>query len=128
AGDVAVDPGLAAKMALALHAAGADPRDAGGIDLIAAIESGFDSQTGWYGMSFYGHALAVLALHASGATVPDAAVEAIVSAQTPEGSWGFTGSPDAGSGDSNTTATVIQALAALDTGDDAMARGLDYLR
>src|SRR5690606_26565709 len=78
AGDVAVDPGLAAKMALALHAAGADPRDAGGIDLIAAIESGFDSQTGWYGMSFYGHALAVLALHASGATVPDAAVEAIV--------------------------------------------------
>ncbi|HUG14870.1 MAG TPA: prenyltransferase/squalene oxidase repeat-containing protein [Thermomicrobiales bacterium] len=128
AGDIASDAGLAAKVALALHAAGENPRDVGGVDLIAAIDAAFDETTGWHGLSFYGHALAALALDAADAPVPAEAVEAMLAAQTPEGSWGFAGSPEAGSGDSNTTALAIQALVAVGQGGDAVERGLDYLR
>lgn len=126
--EVASDPGLAAKAALALQAAGANARDAGGVDLIDAIEAGFNAATGWYGSSLYGHALAVLALHAHEQPVPSAAVDALLRAQAPDGAWGFAGAPEEGSGDSNTTSIVIQALAAIGQGDDAIQRGLDYLR
>lgn len=122
------DAGLAAKLALAMLAAGEDPRDAAGADLIDTLHAALDDASNWYGISFYGHALAVLALDSAGEEVPSPAIEALLTAQTPEGSWGFAGSPDAGTGDSNTTAVVIQALAAVERGDDAIASGLDYLR
>jgi hypothetical protein len=126
--DVLGNPGLSAKLALAFHAGGANPRDAGGVDLLQAVQNGFNVDTGLYGPSFFGHALAVLALHAEGVPVEAGAVDALLGAQTPEGSWGFTGSPVSGTGDSNTTAIVIQTLVAVGGHDDVIARGLDYLR
>ncbi|HMM41469.1 MAG TPA: hypothetical protein PKA95_06170 [Thermomicrobiales bacterium] len=116
------DPGVLAKVALAVAAAGQPLPDG----LIARIEQSVDATTGRYGPSFYGHLLAVMALGASGADVPDAAVDAIPAAQAEDGSWGFTGDP-AGAGDSNTTALAIQALARLDAAPDAISAGLDYL-
>jgi hypothetical protein len=128
ASGVTGDAGLAAKLALAIHAANGNPRDAGGVDLIDTILSAHDGATGWYSFSFYGHALAMLALDAAGETIPTEAVDAVLAAQTPEGSWGFAGAPEAGSGDSNTTAITIQALRATEQGDDAIHRGLEFLR
>jgi hypothetical protein len=55
------------------------------------------------------------------------ALQAVVAAQTPDGSWGFNGDPTAGTGDSNTTAVAVQALVAID-GDPALIQaGLAYL-
>jgi hypothetical protein len=122
------NPGLAAKLALAFHAAAQNPRDAAGTDLVAVVEGGFDAQTGWYGFSFYGHALSLMLLAAVGVPIEEAASDALLAAQTPEGSWGFTGSPEAGTGDSNTTAVVIQTLVVLGGHGEAVERGLDYLQ
>jgi hypothetical protein len=125
---VADDPGKAAKLVLAFHILGEDPNNAGGAGLVDAIIESFNSETGWYGISFYGHLIAVLALSSQGMTIPDAAIDAIVVAQTPEGSWGFNGDPTAGTGDSNTTAMAIQALVAIDSDRAVIDAGLDYLR
>ncbi len=128
AGQEVANPGRAAKLVLALHVAGDDPRDVGGTDLVSAIELGLNGETGWYGDSFFGHLLALLALASQDAAIPDAAIDAIVTAQTPEGSWGFNGDPTAGTGDSNTTSMAIQALVAIDGDPAAIDAGLDYLR
>ncbi|MGH9174232.1 MAG: prenyltransferase/squalene oxidase repeat-containing protein, partial [Vicinamibacterales bacterium] len=124
----AANPGRAAKLVLALHVAGENPRLANGVDLVNAIELSLNGETGLYGESFFGHTLAILALQSQGAPVAPAAIDAIYSAQTPEGSWGFTGESFQGAGDSNTTAMAIQALAAVAGDPVVIARGLDYLR
>ncbi len=116
------DAGVLAKVALAFAAAGRPLPDG----LLDTIEQSADATTGVYGPSFYGHLLAVLALAANDADVPDAAIDAIPAGQAEDGSWGFTGDP-AGAGDSNTTALAIQALARLDAAPDAMTAGLAYL-
>ncbi|HEX5164821.1 MAG TPA: prenyltransferase/squalene oxidase repeat-containing protein [Thermomicrobiales bacterium] len=125
---VASDPGKAAKLVLVFHILGEDPNNAGGAGLVEAISQSLNAQTGWYGISFYGHSLAVLALASQDVDIPDAAIDAILTAQTPEGSWGFNGDPTAGTGDSNSTAIAIQALVTVDGDRDAINRGLDYLR
>ena len=124
AGGASNNPGVLAKIALAMHAAG-QPQP-GLIESVFA--NSFNAETGWYGTSFYGHLLVVIAIEAIGQSPEPAAVDAILSAQTPEGSWGFNGDPTAGTGDSNTTAIAIQALASLNTESDAIANGLTYLQ
>lgn len=122
------DPGLSGKVALALMAAGANPRDVGGVDLISAIANGFDPEPGFYGMGVFNHAYALLALSAANAEIEPAAIDALLAAQIEDGSWGFTGDTTPGTGDSNTTAFAIQALVALEAGEDAIANGLNYIR
>lgn len=124
AGHASGNPGVLAKVVLAMHAAGQNPP--GGA--ISGIVSGYSGDTGWYGTSFYGHLLAIIALDIAEQQIEPAAINAILAAQTPEGSWGFNGDPAAGTGDSNTTATAIQALAALGGYNDAIAAGLGYLQ
>jgi hypothetical protein len=136
----AAGPGQAAKLALAAIAAGRDPADFAGLDLLAAATSplatpvaGSPAATpavpGIYGDDLYDHALVLLALAAAGEEIDPAAIEALRGAQGEDGSWAFDGSTAPGAGDSNTTALVVQALAATGNGDDPMvAAALDYLR
>lgn len=134
-------PGQAAKVALALVAAGEDPKDFGGVDLLAAATApvgtpaaGAEVATpavapGVYGSGIYDHALVVLALAAAGAPVPAEAIDALRATQGDDGSWGFDGSTAPGSGDSNTTALVVQALVASGNGTDpAIEAALAYFR
>lgn len=116
------DPGVLAKVALAFTVAGQPVPDG----LLKKIGQSADAKTGWYGPSFYGHLLAVIALSAAGDDVPAAAVAAIPAAQAKDGSWGFTGDP-AGAGDSNTTALAIQTLEHMKASPDSVASGLAYL-
>ncbi len=126
--------GGAAKLALAAMAAGADPRQFGGVDLIARIQDTYDSQTGVYDPQLFTNAYALMAVAMatfdSAPHVPPAAIEAVLSRQTPDGSWAWDGSTAPGAGDSNTTAIVIQALiaAGLPRDHQAIAAALDYLR
>ena len=80
----------AAKTARAAMAAGRDPRDFGGLDLIARIQSYYNPETGrYYDTWLYRHDLAVLALHAAGAPAPARARQTLVDEQHPNGGWGW---------------------------------------
>ena len=115
----------AAKGALAAIALGLDPRAVGETDLVAAIESAFDPASGRHAGDDFGQALIVIALVATGADVPAAALDALRAGQLEDGGWGFgeTASPDA-------TALALQALVAAgaDATDAAVADGLAWFR
>ncbi|MBA2598931.1 MAG: terpene cyclase/mutase family protein [Chloroflexia bacterium] len=126
-------PGQAAKLALAAVTGGRDPRDFGGLDLVAAMTAPLatpvpDGVAGIYGDDLYDHALVLIALVAAGETIPETAIDPLRASQGPDGGWAFDGSTAPGSADSNTTALVVQALAASGHGDDPMVeRGLAFL-
>ncbi|MDI3339919.1 MAG: terpene cyclase/mutase family protein [Sphaerobacter sp.] len=119
----------AAKLILAAVASGLNPRDFGGIDLVARLEAHLDPATGLFDPQIFVHAYGMLALAAAGVPVPPAAIDAVTAAQAADGGWAFTGDPAPGAADSNTTAIVIQALAAAgERTSPAIDRGLGYLR
>ena len=126
-------PGQAAKLALAVVTGGRDPHEFAGMDLVAAMTAPLatpipDGIAGIYGDDLYDHALVVIALSASGETIPEMALEPFRSAQGEEGGWAFDGSTAAGAADSNTTALVIQALTASGRHEDPMVdRALAFL-
>ncbi|HSL12007.1 MAG TPA: hypothetical protein VLA82_11895 [Actinomycetota bacterium] len=117
--------GLQAKVALALAAAGRNPRNVGGENLIAQIRNAYSD-----GLSpiVFDTALAVLALRSANAAVPAAARNFLVNEQCPDGGWAYDAfndgedehcfSGDAGSdffrSDTNATALTIMALEAID--------------
>lgn len=111
AGEVA-GPGQTAKVILAALAAGVDPRDFAGVDLVAALSGSFDAQTGYFGGGPFDSALSILALAGVGAPVPVAAIDGLVASRLEDGSYSFIGDMTPGAGDSNTTALAVQALIA----------------
>ncbi len=120
-------PGEIAKTILALVAAGQDPRAFAGRNLIADLNGNHDESSGAYSFSMFDQALAILALSNAGEPVPGTAITALLSAQTVEGGWAFTGETIAGAADSNTTSLVVQALVAVGRKDDT-GRAMDYFR
>ncbi len=125
---VQTGPGQAAKMVLALHAAGEDPLNIAGVQPLTIVERGVDDDTDLYGTGVFDHALAVMALAATGTEIPPEALAAFEAYQADNGGWAFDGSTDPAMTDSNTTALAIQALVAAGAGDHEMvASGLAYL-
>ena len=123
ASGTAGNPGAAAKLLLALYAAGLPPDAAEPVDLVGEINAGYDPATGFYGQGLYQHTLSVLALTAYEQPIEPGALELFMTEQNDDGSWGFI----PGTGDSNTTALVVQALVAVD-GDAALIEsGIAYL-
>ena len=127
AGYATKSPAAAGKLALAVVAAGKDPRDFGGQNLIQIVQGSYSAQTGQYGADVTGHVYALLALASAGQPIPSEALGALDKLQLADGGWSFDGSAATGS-DTNTTALAIQALAAAKAPGDALARALAYLR
>ncbi len=118
--------GLRAKVVLALAAAGKDPANFGGHDLLAEIgPSGGDGRYGTSGV--FDDALAVLGVAAAGLVQPAAVAKWLIDAQCPDGGWAYDapydpkhddahchrGPNDFFDSDSNTTGYVVMALEAL---------------
>jgi len=122
------DTGKMAKLIMAVQAAGGNPRDFAGQDWVDNLESGWDAESGLYAGDVYAGALALLALHAAGREPDPQAVKGLLNYRLPDGSFSFNGDPTPGSGDSNTTALVVQALAAVGAGADSLAPSLAYFR
>lgn len=131
--------GQSAKLALAAIAGGKDPFDFGEdrLNLVAGLTTPPASKStmplappaSLYGESVFSHALVLLAVSAAGEPTPDKAIADLRATQLDDGSWGFAGTVEPGSGDSNTTALVIQALVATGNGSDPMIdSALDYLQ
>jgi hypothetical protein len=123
-------PGDTAKLILAAVAAGRNPRDFGGVDLVSSLEAKLDD-SGLYGGAEAGNvvsqALAILALKAAGRPIPASAVDWLVGVQLGDGSWSWNGDTTPGSGDSNSTALVLQALVAADGQGAVVNKALEYL-
>jgi hypothetical protein len=115
-------------LVLGLVAAGEDPAGFAHVEPLQIILNGANPGTGIYGTGVYDHALAVLALVASGNEVPAAAIDAFAATQADNGGWAFDASTDPAMADSNTTAISIQALVAAGQGDsELVVNGLSYL-
>jgi hypothetical protein len=121
----AVDAASTGKLIVALVAAGYDPKDFVGRDLVARLQNYHDGR-GAYGTTTLSQVWAVLGLLAAGQTLPRGATSVLISAQQADGGW--EGAPGWGT-DSNTTALVLQALVAagVKTDHQAISRGLSYL-
>lgn len=104
--------GQAAKLSLALTTVGIAPPTIADVDPNSIIAFGQNEETGIYGGGVYDHALAMLALSASGEDVPESAYTALADTQGESGGWAFDASVEAGAADGNTTALVIQAIVA----------------
>lgn len=123
-------PGQAAKLALALIAAGKSPRDLVKVDPLVIVEHGQNKDSGIYGTGVFDHALCLLALTAAGEgdKIPASAIAALQATQASNGGWAFDGTTDPAKADGNTTALVIQALVASGhQGSDLVAKGEHYL-
>ncbi|MBK9710369.1 MAG: cell wall anchor protein [Kouleothrix sp.] len=123
----AKSPAAAGKLALAVVAAGKDPRNFGGQNLLQILLKTYNGQTGQYGADITGHAYALLALASAGQPIPPAAIAALEKSQLPDGGWSFDGSAATGS-DTNTAALAVQALVAAGAKGEPLGRALAYLK
>ncbi len=118
--------GGAGKLTLAVIAAGRDPFNFGGVDLINLIQKSYDSATGQYGPTTTDHVFALLALASAGQSVPPAAITALEKLQLSDGGWSYDGTVATGS-DTNTTALAVQALKATNGSSAALSKAQTYL-
>ena len=122
--------GLQAKVVLAVTAAGGNPRDFGGTNLVRALRDTLAG--GHFGdTAVFDDATAVLAMEASGVTPGNGVAAWLLAAQCPDGGWAydlpygpgddahcFDGTDtDFFTSDSNATSLVVQALAGMQATD-----------
>jgi len=123
--------GNLAKLILAATAVGENPRQFGGVDLVAKLEGmiGADGKIGSETDTFFNHTLAVLALKSAQRPIPAAAVDYIKNAQQDNGAWAWDGSAETAA-DTNTAAFAVQALIAAGeaSSGDAMTNALAYYK
>lgn len=126
-GYVGADAGQAGKVARAVAAAGGDPHDFGGLDLIAIIRAAYNPATGRYHPTLlFRHTMAVEALLRTGEPAPANALTALLAAQLPDGGWFW--SFDAAQSDVDTTGRVLQLLGLAGVHDAAvLAKASAYL-
>jgi hypothetical protein len=122
-------PAAAARLTLALAAAGENPRSFASVDAVSIVAAGFDDATGFCGSQVYEHSLCVVALVAAGDEAPAAWIESLRANQNDDGGWAYDGSAASRLSDSNTTALAIQALVAAGVAPDdpALAAGRAFL-
>jgi hypothetical protein len=112
------DAGQAGKVARAVAAAGRDPRDFAGADVIGVIQQAYNPATGRYHPSLlFRHTIAVEGLLRASKPVPNAAINALLAAQLPNGGWFWAFidpgqiDPSKDQSDVDATGRVLQLLA-----------------
>jgi hypothetical protein len=119
--------GVYAKVILAVNAVEMDPRNFAGMDLVKAVLDDFDAGMGLFGLGPFDSGLAIASLAAVNEELPKGAVDGLLAARLEDGSFSFSVDPSLDTGDSNTTAIVVQALIAADA-EDEIGPSLDYFR
>ncbi len=122
--------GQAAKLVLALVAAGAESLEIGGVAPLDMLQDGQAAETGLYGTGLYDHAYVLMALAATGSDIPQNAIDFLATVQATNGGFAWDGSTDETMVDSNTTAMIVQALiaAGVPADDPVVAGAVGYLR
>lgn len=120
--------GQAAKAVLATVALGQDPESFGGANVWEEMLDGYDPTTDLYGFGIYDTALVMLAYGARGEELPQIVLDKVERLQLTDGAWAFDGNQLEGSGDTNTTSIMIQALVSIGLRDtDMVLHGVEYL-
>ena len=117
----------AGKLALGAAAAGKDPRNFGGVNLVTVIDSRYNSSTGAYGANNQDQILAMLGLRAAAEEVPAAAIQRLADQANTDGGWGWTnGVPS----DVDSTSLAVEALisAGAPTTSTVVLDAVAYLR
>lgn len=120
--------GLQAKVAMAVAAAGRDPRSFGDVNLVKALRATIGPGGRFGDAPVFDDALAMIALEASNAKVPTRAVDWLLDAQCSDGGWQYDEPASAGedescrsttdpandffASDTNTTSYAVQAVEA----------------
>nr|MBC7244666.1 terpene cyclase/mutase family protein [Chloroflexota bacterium] len=104
--EYATDAATTGKLIVTVVAAGLNPRNFGGVDYVAHLQS-FASAKGVYDPGAVGQAWAILALKAAGQEVPAEALTVLKSYQLESGAWNSAFGPD-----NDTVSYVLQALIA----------------
>jgi hypothetical protein len=124
--------GEAAKVILSLVAMGGNPRDLGGVDLVAKLEGmvGDDGRIGGEGEFINEHCYGMIALSSVQRAVPAEAISYLLDRQIADGTWSWNGGTDEGSGDNNTAAVAIVALTAAGVPADhaQVQKTIEFLR
>ena len=122
-------PDAIAKAILGLMAAGKDPQEYNGINLVQRLQAAYNEKAGAFGdpANTWHQALAVLGLHAASAEIPESAVKSLLSLQQQDGGWEYT--PGFGTWPDN-TALAIQALlaAGVSPEEKPVVTAVEYLR
>ncbi len=123
----------ACKLALGVSAAGLDPRDFHGINLVYSMTGRYITTTGTFdvGTDNTAQSLCILGLDAAVEPIPSKAVEVLKARQESDGGWmADPSAPWASGSDSNTTAMAIQALIAAgeDPASATIRDGLTFLQ
>jgi hypothetical protein len=112
------EAGPAGKVARAVAAAGRDPRNFAGMDVIGVIEQAYIPTTGRYHPTqLFHHTLAVEGLLRASEPVPSTAINALLAAQLPNGGWFWAFidpgqiDPSKDQSDVDATGRVLQLLA-----------------
>ncbi len=120
-------PASAGKLALAVAAAGMDPRSFAGQNLVVAMSRVYSPTTGAFGSSNWDQAFSMLGWRAAGESVPITATRLLAQRANADGGWGWTASSES---DVDSTALAVQAL--LGGGEPvtatAIISGLAYIR
>jgi hypothetical protein len=119
--------GAAAKVVLALNAVGISPRDFIGVDLVKAVLDDFNADLGLFGIGPFDSGLAIIALSAVDEALPNGAIDGLLATRLEDGSFSFAYDDNLVTGDSNTTALVVQALIAAGE-DEKIDPSLDYFK
>ena len=104
--EYATDAATTGKLIVTIAAAGLKPKDFGGKDWVALLQS-FSDGKGTYDPGAVGQAWAIMALKAAGEKVPTEALTVLKSYQLETGAWNSAFGPD-----NDTVAYVLQALIA----------------
>ncbi len=108
----AVGPDTAGKLTLAVIAAGLDPQDFGGLNLIDTVNGYYDATEGAFDepSNVWHQSFAILALKAVSATIPTSTTETLCDLQQENGGWGYDATWNLTTVDH--TSLAIQALTA----------------
>jgi hypothetical protein len=110
--------GVIAKVILALNAIDLDPRAFAEEDLVALLLEDYDDETYLFGLGPFDSALAISALQAIDEPLPDGVLEGLLATRLDDGSYSYISDPNQVTGDSNSTALVVQALLAAGAKDE----------
>ncbi len=114
--------GQSAKVITAVIAAGGDPAEFAGHNLIEDLLA-IQDENGMFGFGSFDHCLAMIALQNAAVEIPEEVVDVVIAAQNEDGGWGFMAGE---ASDTNTTGLCLQTLAFTDAAD-SVAAGLEYL-
>jgi hypothetical protein len=117
----------AGKFAVGVVAAGGDPRNVNGLNLVISMTNNFSPTTGRYGSTVWDQSWTLLGLVAAGETISPVQVQQLISITAAGGGWDFSANASAPSADSTGLALMALRAAGVPTTTPAVQTAIAVL-